>query len=522
MSATLPCALSGHMDHSPSSWPGTGLLRSLRPWNPGWCRRGLRFWLAGNLLVMLCYLALGWAVGRFFASFGLFPAPIWLPAGLAAAAAMAGGWRLLPGIFLGSFLVNALAYQAGAGLSAVISLGNALGPLAGMVLTRHFRPASGLFTRFQGVVAFLAGCVLLHAFVTASCGTFGLWWLEGVPPAALPAHWSSWLLCDAGGTFYFAPSLILWLGLERTPAGRGTRLPLLDGAVWLGTALLAALVFSIRLPPGLPSAQLIFLLAVPLSWIALRISLRAAYTLLTLLCIIASAGTVSGYGPFQSGGVANPMQSVGMLIVLCAMNILTLLALVSERREAEAALADANRLLEWRVAERTAELKRQAETDALTGIANRRSFMNQAEILLRREAEAGRPCALLAFDLDHFKSINDRAGHAAGDAVLRLTAERCTQALRQADLFGRLGGEEFAILLPATSAEEAHAVAERLRAALATIILPLEGLGSRLSASFGIATMPPGGLPLETLLHRADGALYQAKGSGRDRICAAG
>ncbi|MDQ1079929.1 diguanylate cyclase [Pseudoroseomonas cervicalis] len=501
--------------------PATRLALALlrRPWNAGWARsRSLGFWCLTNFAVMLAYLALGWAVGRFFASFGLFPAPIWLPAGLAAAAAMLGGLRCVPGIFLGSFLVNAMVYGAGPELAAMISVGNALGPLAGALLTRRFRPPTGLFTRFRGVVAFLAGLVLLHAAITASIGTLALWWLGGVPADSLAGHWSAWLLCDAGGTFYFAPSLILWMRLERTPGG-AARLALLDGAVWIGTALLAAAVFSLRLPPGLPSAQLVFLLAVPLSWIALRISLRAAYTLLTLLCVIASAGTVAGYGPFQSGGVANPMQSVGMLIVLCAMNILTLLALVSERREAEAALAEGNRLLEWRIAERTEELRRQAETDALTGLANRRSFLVGAAAAMAAESAAGRPFTLLAFDLDHFKAVNDSAGHAAGDAVLRLAAERCRGALRHGDLLGRIGGEEFAIALPGAGAAEALALAERLRQAMAGIALPRSAAPEgRLTASFGIAEAAPGETQLDPLLRRADLALYSAKHGGRDRI----
>ncbi|MFB9968599.1 diguanylate cyclase [Pseudoroseomonas cervicalis] len=505
--------------------PGRGaaprLLLALlrRPWAAPWTRqRSLGFWCVANLAVMLAYLALGWAVGRFFAAYGLFPAPIWLPAGLAATAAMLGGLRCLPGIFAGSFLVNAMVYGATPEMAALISLGNALGPLAGALLTRRFRPPTGLFTRFGGVVAFLAGAVLLHAAITASIGTLALWWLGGVPAEALAGHWSAWLLCDAGGTFYFAPSLILWLRLERTPGGVA-RLALLDGAVWLGTALLAVAVFSLRLPEGLPSAQLVFLLAVPLSWIALRISLRAAYTLLTLLCVIASAGTVAGYGPFQSGGVANPMQSVGMLIVLCAMNILTLLALVSERREAEAALADSNRLLEWRIAERTEALRRQAETDALTGLANRGSFLARAAASLQEHAAAARPFTLLAIDLDHFKAVNDSAGHAAGDTVLRLAAERCAAVLRQGDLFGRLGGEEFAVALPCAGAAEALILAERLRQALATIDLPRGAAPEgRLTASFGIAEARPGESDLAPLLRRADLALYSAKHAGRDRV----
>lgn len=534
MSASLP------LPHCLADRPAAAVSRR-RPavpdvWRPAWSRgRSFGFWAGLNLAVLLVYLALGCAVGQFFAAFGLFPAPIWLPAGLAATAAMLGGWRLLPGVFAGSCLVNGIVFGSDPALAAVISLGNALGPLAGVALTRRFRPASGLFTRFQGVAAFLAGAVLLHAAVTATVGTFGLWLLQGVPVAGLPAQWSAWLLCDAGGTFYFAPSLLLWLQVERVPPGAGLRLPLRDGAVWLGTALLAALLFSQKLPAGalagLPAAQLVFLLAVPLSWVALRISLRAAYTLLTLVCVIASAGTVSGFGPFQGGGTGNPMQSVGILIVLCAMNILTLLALVSERREAEAGLAEANRMLECRVAERTEALRHQAETDALTGIANRGSFLDRAAAALRQARVAGQACSLIAFDLDHFKAINDSAGHAAGDAVLRLATERCGAWLRQDSVFGRLGGEEFAILLPGAGLADAAAVAERLRVALATIVLPpgaggvaragggrQEGGQGRLSASFGIAAALPGEAGLDPLLRRADLLLYAAKAAGRDQV----
>ncbi|MCG7361607.1 diguanylate cyclase [Roseomonas sp. ACRSG] len=501
------------------SWRGT----RPEPWLPGWCKgRSVSFWVMMNLSVALAYLGLGCAVGYFFAAFGLFPAPIWLPSGIAATACMLGGWRLVPGIFLGSFVVNAVTFGATPAVAAAISVSNALGPLAGVMLTRRLRPATGLFTRFSGVVAFILGAVLLHALVTATFGTLTLLMLGGLPWQGASAAWGAWLLCDAGGTFYFAPSLALWLGLERTPPvpgrGSGSRVLLLDSAVWLATAGLAVLVFSVEMPQRLPSAQLVFLLAVPLSWIALRISLRAAYTLLTIICVIASAGTVAGLGPFQSPGVVNPMQSAGMLVVLCAMNILTLMALVSERREAGWALAEANRMLEYRVAERTEQLRLQAETDSLTGIANRRGFLERAEQALAAERGSGQPFALVTFDLDHFKSINDCAGHAGGDVVLRLMAQRCQSLLRAHDLFGRLGGEEFAIALPGRGLPETLALAERLRRALRDIQpgFPLPGRG-HLAASFGVALRRPGE-GLGSLLLRADSALYIAKRAGRDQV----
>ena len=527
MSITIPGALPLPPETDSAGLPVWRALQRIAAsqdnWLPGWCQgRSALFWLGGNLTVALVYLALGWAVGRFFAAFGLFPAPIWLPAGLAATMAMLGGWRLVPGIFLGSFIVNAWVFAAAPQVAAAISIGNALGPLAGAMLTRWLRPASGLFTRFRGVVAFILGAVLLHAAITATIGTLSLLALGGLPAESAGSVWASWLLCDAGGTFYFAPSLALWLGVERTPEspGGGARRPhaaLLDGGVWIGTAGLAALVFSFHLPPGLPSAQLVFLLAVPLSWIALRISLRAAYTLLTLICIIASAGTVAGLGPFQGAGVTNPMQSASMLVVLCAMNILTLLALVSERREAEWALAEVNRTLEYRVSERTEQLRRQAETDGLTEISNRRGFMLQAEAALHACQVEGLTFGLVTFDLDHFKAINDHAGHAGGDEVLRLVARNCLPVLRRGDLFGRLGGEEFAIALADMDPTATRAVAERLRQALRSVRPGFPLPSGAVTASFGIAAGRRGET-LSQLLSRADDALYSAKRAGRDQV----
>jgi diguanylate cyclase (GGDEF)-like protein len=211
------------------------------------------------------------------------------------------------------------------------------------------------------------------------------------------------------------------------------------------------------------------------------------------------------------------MQSASMLVVLCAMNILTLLALVSERREAEWALSVANRSLEVRVAERTAQLRRQAETDALTGVANRRGFLDHAEGALAAARGFSVPFGLVTFDLDHFKAINDSAGHAGGDAVLRLVASRCQAQLRSGDLLGRMGGEEFAVALPGLDHAAAGQVAERLRLALREVRPGFALPGGVLTASFGIAVRQPGEA-LGQLLLRADDALYAAKRGGRDRV----
>lgn len=160
------------------------------------------------------------------------------------------------------------------------------------------------------------------------------------------------------------------------------------------------------------------------------------------------------------------------------------------------------------------ELAEQAVTDPLTGLRNRRGFLAEAEAALARCARAGQAAAVVMVDLDRFKSINDRHGHPAGDAVLRATAASLRAGLRAGDVAGRLGGEEFVLLLPDADLDAAIATADRLRAAL-TAAVPHPG-GGRVTASFGVA--PVEGLDVSPALSAADEALYRAKQGGRDRV----
>ena len=164
-----------------------------------------------------------------------------------------------------------------------------------------------------------------------------------------------------------------------------------------------------------------------------------------------------------------------------------------------------------------AELRRLATVDALTGVFNRRHFVEQGSDLLARAVGGGRPATLLMLDIDHFKRINDGHGHAAGDRILVLVCECLVAGLRPSDLVARLGGEEFAVLLPQTSLEEGHAIAERLRAAVAAIKLTTDNGILSPTTSIGIAQSGDGE-NLDSLLRRADHALYAAKSGGRDRV----
>jgi diguanylate cyclase (GGDEF)-like protein len=173
----------------------------------------------------------------------------------------------------------------------------------------------------------------------------------------------------------------------------------------------------------------------------------------------------------------------------------------------------------------TEELRQQKEAaelaariDPLTGVASRRAFTETAEGEILRATRYGTPLSLIMVDLDHFKSINDTFGHLAGDAVLAHFARTITQAVREVDLVGRLGGEEFAVLLPGTSAAEAVQAAERMRAAVAESRLHARGQQLTYSASFGVAAFDQLELSFSEFLARADAALYRAKAQGRNRV----
>ena len=164
------------------------------------------------------------------------------------------------------------------------------------------------------------------------------------------------------------------------------------------------------------------------------------------------------------------------------------------------------------------ELTRQAARDSLTGMLNRRSFLVEFERELARVRRGGTVLSVAMLDLDHFKRLNDLHGHPAGDEVLRSVAARMQESIRQPDILGRYGGEEFALLMPDTDADMAMRVAERIR--LAVQMGGVEWNGQRLSITLsgGIAAFAVHGVTADALIAASDAALYEAKRAGRNRI----
>ncbi len=285
----------------------------------------------------------------------------------------------------------------------------------------------------------------------------------------------------------------------RRPQWRGI---LVGPAVWAAMCLLPAFYGTLRLRIALLSVLTIIYIGLAMvelwrSRRAIQVSLRPAMALMTVHVVLYALRIPLDNGqPFEGTQHFNFFAVVIFETMMYAVGIaFVTLAMVRERAE-----------LEYRQA---------SLSDPLTGIGNRRAFIEHGERLLHRCREAGQMVTLLLCDLDQFKRLNDTLGHKAGDDALIGFCHVAKLRLRRHDVFGRIGGEEFACLLADAGTDVAHGVAERIRGEFAALPFSRAGM---LSVSIGISDTGRFGYDLDRLLSEADRALYQAKASGRNCI----
>lgn len=316
--------------------------------------------------------------------------------------------------------------------------------------------------------------------------------------------WTFWTITEFVNYVAVLPAL-LTVGLAG-PASQAERrrLPPRERLLRALPALALALSMLMAVLVGGPGAVAF---AVPaLLWCALTYSL-ATTAVLTLVFTWWTLMAISlGYFHLVGGEVnRGPMLiSIRIGVALLALAPITVASVMAAR----------NALLR--------ELRHLATHDPLSGLLNRRAFYERSGLLLRQLAAERRPVAVLMLDIDRFKGINDTHGHAAGDRVLAACARTAAGCLREQDVFGRTGGEEFAVLLPDSGEPVAGVVAERIRTAVAA--LAVEGAGGAplaVSLSIGLTWAAPADPDLEALLAQADRALYRAKHGGRNRVEAA-
>jgi diguanylate cyclase (GGDEF)-like protein len=241
-------------------------------------------------------------------------------------------------------------------------------------------------------------------------------------------------------------------------------------------------------------------------WLGRKDHLAARVPLAFLTTLHALALAIGIYSSLNGSTVQNGLPSLASLfgviyfesIVFALGTSAFLLALIKERNEAAGMTA--------------------ARTDSLTGIASRAALLESGGRVLERCRRKGAPISVMMFDLDRFKAVNDRHGHAVGDAVIQKFCEVVTAALRPTDLFGRMGGEEFAVVLPESSMEAAWVRAERIRASFAEGCRFVRHHQVNATVSGGVSVSVRSEQTLEELLEYSDSALYSAKAHGRDRI----
>jgi diguanylate cyclase (GGDEF)-like protein len=241
-------------------------------------------------------------------------------------------------------------------------------------------------------------------------------------------------------------------------------------------------------------------------WLGRKERLAARWPLIVLLAAHAVVLLIGTYSTVTGSTGQDSVPSIASLfgfiyfesIIFALGTSVFILALVKERNEAAGIAA--------------------ARIDSLTGIANRAAFMEGAQRILERCRRDGAPVSVMMFDLDRFKAVNDKHGHAVGDAVLRKFCELAAGALRPTDVFGRLGGEEFAVVLPGSSIEAAFARAERIRASFAASCRFVEEQQVEATVSCGLAVSLKADESLSALLKESDTALYLAKAEGRNRV----
>jgi diguanylate cyclase (GGDEF)-like protein len=457
--------------------------------------------LVAILLLAACYFGAG-KLGLSLAFVHVSATAVWPPAGIALAALLLLGYRVWPGIFLGAFLVN-LTTAGSVATSIGIATGNTLEGLVGAYLINRFANGRHAYDHSQDVFRASALAAVVSTTVSATLGVTSLCLGGFADIARFGSIWLTWWLGDAAGNLVVAPLCVLWITKPR-PRWKGRKV--LEGVLlFLAIALVASVEFGGLLPIDRQHYPLGFLSVPILMWAAFRFGQREAATVIAILSTVAIWGTLRGHGPFARWPTSESLLLLQAFMAVMATTTIAVAAVVAERRRFES------------------KLVRLADHDGLTDVLNRRRFLADLSQQLALARRYGTHGALLFLDLDDFKAVNDRRGHLVGDRVLASISHLLRGRLRDSDLLARMGGDEFAILLPHTDGPRAQAVAAQLQGALRSHRTLLDGETVVVTASMGIALFPEHGSTAADLLANADTAMYEAKAAGHNlvRVCSA-
>lgn len=440
-------------------------------------------------------------------------------------------WPLLvPPVMLAELFADVPTFPVWAALAfAAVNLFEA--SLAAALIRRCAGDRFG-FDSLSGGACFLLFGPLLAASLAGLLGAT-VYLLLGRADTGYLALWRLWWFGDALGLLVLTPLIAtLWRRFERGRPPLPEPLRALEAAV-LGLSVLGlGLLVFVADRPGALHFYFSPILLVPMGmWAAIRFGVTGATLTVALIASLAVGHLVHGIHPYPNvspGAAVWLTQEYLAIVALVSVGLALLLHEIEAQRRAlsrhERVLAEQNVVLERRIAERTAELRAAnarlsvlATTDHLTALDNRRHFEERAQRELMRLSRGGAPASLLMLDLDYFKEVNDRFGHDVGDEVLRQFAQQLRRSVRPSDVCARSGGEEFVVLLPETEIARARKVSERILRDTAALRIDSQGRRIRITTSIGLAEWD-GKEKLDTLMYRADQALYRAKSGGRNRL----
>jgi diguanylate cyclase (GGDEF)-like protein len=363
------------------------------------------------------------------------------------------------------------------------------------------------------LVAASAGAVLLVAWLqNRKISILALWGLADIATAGgvfslmLGSALRQPLVTALGGSLLVLAQGLIWKAVRTFDAKPAPLVLALLGMVIVGLASAIPGLRNISGSLGLALSSVYLFAAATALWLGRKERLAARWPIMAFTGVHAAILLIGAYSTF---GTYNAYDQVPPLISLFGFihfenNIFVLatavfiLALVKERSEAASRMA--------------------AQTDPLTGIANRSAFMDSAERVVERCRRDSAPVSVIMFDLDRFKTVNDTHGHAVGDAVIRKFCEVTAAALWPSDVFGRIGGEEFAVVLPGSSIEAAYVRADRICASFAENCRFVGDHQVNTTVSGGVSISVNGEQTLSMLLEYSDIALYRAKTEGRNRV----
>jgi len=418
---------------------------------------------------------------------------VWPPTGIALAALVLRGVGLWPAVLLGAFLVN-VTTAGSVATSFGIAAGNTLEAVVGAYLVGRYARGRHAFERSHDTFRYAAFAALGSTTISASVGVGSLALGGFLDPARTGTVWLTWWLGNTVSDLLLAPVIVLWVTHQRSRWSARQTLEAAGGAI--AVMLTGLLVFGDVAPGGWRHYPLNFLCVPVLLWPAFRLGQRESATNALLLTAIAITGTLRGFGPFARDSPNESLLLLQSFVAVVSFTVVAVGAVVAERRRLEV------------------RLLRLADHDPLTNLFSRRRLHEELRLTLAQSLRYGSRGALLFLDLDDFKAVNDALGHRAADRVLADLAHRLRGRLRESDVVARVGGDEFAVLMPHTDRVQGQALASQLLEAIRSHPIDLGGPPLAISAAIGVALYPEHGTTTEELLAHADQAMYQAKGMG--------